>query len=98
MSEQNARLNLESEQCASFEELRARTEAAWEAYLGKLACPWSDEEHLKRWGMLTERLREMFANTFVSDNVMRRGTVTQYAAAEWRAALEECFRETKPID
>ena len=57
-----------------------------------------NEEHLKRWGMLTERLRGMFANTFVSDNVMRRGTVTQYAAAEWRAALEECFRETKPID
>ena len=48
VSEQNARLNLQSEQSASFEELRARTEAAWEAYLGKLACPWTDEEHIKR--------------------------------------------------
>ena len=48
VSEENARQNLLSEYPASFEAQRAATEAAWEAYLGKLACPWSDEEHLRR--------------------------------------------------
>ena len=49
VSEENARLNLQSEYPASFEALqRAATEAAWEAYLAKLDCPWRDEEHLRR--------------------------------------------------
>ena len=48
VSEENARQNLLSEYPASFEALRAQTEAAWEQYLGKLACPYTDEEHLRR--------------------------------------------------
>jgi len=48
VSEENARQNLLAEYPASFEAQRAQTEAAWEAYLGKLECPWQDEEHLRR--------------------------------------------------
>ena len=48
VSEENARMNLHTEYPGSFEAQRAATEAAWEAYLGKLECPWSDEEHLRR--------------------------------------------------
>ena len=48
VSEENARMNLHSEYPESFEAQRASTQAAWEAYLGKLECPWSDEEHLRR--------------------------------------------------
>ena len=48
VSEENARLNLQSEYPASFEALRAQTTAAWEAYLARLDCPWDDEEHLRR--------------------------------------------------
>ena len=48
VSEENARQNLLAEYPESFEAQRAATEAAWEAYLGKLECPWSDEEHLRR--------------------------------------------------
>ena len=48
VSEENARLNLQSEYPVSFDAQRAATEAAWEQYLGKLQCPWSDEEHLRR--------------------------------------------------
>ena len=48
VSEQNARENLHAEYPASFEAQRAATQAAWEAYLGKLDCPWRDEEHLRR--------------------------------------------------
>ena len=47
VSEENARQNLLAEYPQSFEAQRAATEAAWEAYLGKLECPWSDEEHLR---------------------------------------------------
>ena len=48
VSEENARQNLLAEYPASFDAQRAQTEAAWEAYLGKLECPWQDEEHLRR--------------------------------------------------
>ena len=48
VSEENARQNLLSEYPASFEALLAATQAAWEAYLGKLECPWGDEEHRRR--------------------------------------------------
>ena len=48
VSEENARQNLYAEYPESFEAQRAETEAAWEAYLGKLECPWQDEEHLRR--------------------------------------------------
>ena len=48
VSEENARQNLLAEYPASFEAQRAQTEAAWEAYLAKLECPWQDEEHLRR--------------------------------------------------
>ena len=48
VSEENARQNLLAEYPESFEAQRAQTEAAWEAYLSKLTCPWSDEEHLRR--------------------------------------------------
>ena len=48
VSEENARQNLLAEYPASFEAQRAATEAAWEAYLAKLDCPWRDEEHLRR--------------------------------------------------
>ena len=44
VSEENARQNLQAEYPQSFEAQRAATEAAWEAYLGKLDCPWKDEE------------------------------------------------------
>ena len=48
VSEENARQNLLAEYPASFEAQLAATRAAWEAYLGKLECPWQDEEHLRR--------------------------------------------------
>ncbi|NLZ19124.1 MAG: alpha-mannosidase [Bacteroidales bacterium] len=48
VSEENARQNLLAEYPASFEAQRAATDAAWEAYLGKLECPWTDEEHRRR--------------------------------------------------
>ena len=48
VSEENARLNLQAEYPESFEAQLAATQAAWEAYLGKLDCPWQDEEHLRR--------------------------------------------------
>ena len=48
VSEENARQNLYAEYPESFEAQRAETEAAWEAYLVKLECPQSDEEHLRR--------------------------------------------------
>jgi len=48
VSEENARQNLLAEYPASFEAQRAATGAAWEAYLGKLECPWSDMEHRRR--------------------------------------------------
>ena len=48
VSEENARQNLLAEYPASFDAQRAATEAAWEQYLGKLECPWTDEEHLSR--------------------------------------------------
>ncbi|MBQ9660549.1 MAG: GH92 family glycosyl hydrolase [Bacteroidales bacterium] len=48
VSEENARQNLLAEYPASFEGQRALTQAAWEQYLGKLRCPWSDDEHLRR--------------------------------------------------
>ena len=48
VSEENARQNLLAEYPASFEAQREQTQAAWEAYLGKLTCPWQDEEHLRR--------------------------------------------------
>ncbi|MCR4859984.1 MAG: GH92 family glycosyl hydrolase [Bacteroidales bacterium] len=48
VSEENARQNLLAEYPASFEGQRAATQAAWEEYLGKLDCPWDDEEHLRR--------------------------------------------------
>ena len=47
VSEENARQNLHAEYPESFEAQHAATEAAWEAYLGKLECPWTDEEHLR---------------------------------------------------
>ena len=47
VSEENARQNLHAECPESFEAQHAATEAAWEAYLGKLECPWTDEEHLR---------------------------------------------------
>ena len=48
VSEENARQNLLAEYPASFEAQLAATRAAWEAYLGKLECPWQDEELLRR--------------------------------------------------
>ena len=48
VSEENARENLMSEYPQSLKQLRKATRAQWEAYLGKLECPYKDREHKRR--------------------------------------------------
>ena len=45
VSEHNARANLEAEGSRSFESQKKSTRRAWEAYLRKLECPYTDREH-----------------------------------------------------
>lgn len=47
--------------------------------------------HRKRWGQLTDKLREMFSKTLVQANVMRISSI-MYSPKEWRLAVEEAFR------
>ena len=48
VSEEGARANLTAEYPRSLAKLKKATGNAWEAYLGKLACPFSDAEHKAR--------------------------------------------------
>ena len=48
VSEEGAQGNLQSEWPASIGALRKATRAEWEAYLGKLSCPFKDREHKRR--------------------------------------------------
>ena len=48
VSEEGARANLQSEYPSDIGALRKSTRDAWNAYLGKLACPWKDREHRRR--------------------------------------------------
>ncbi len=45
---ENALRNLRADFAPSLKALRKRTEKAWEAYLGKVECPYKDAEHRKR--------------------------------------------------
>jgi putative alpha-1,2-mannosidase len=48
VSWQNAKENLMSDYPKSFKEQKKATGKAWEAYLGKVQCPYKDKEHKKR--------------------------------------------------
>ncbi len=48
VSEEGARANLQSEYPSDIGALRKSTRDAWNAYLGKLECPWKDREHRRR--------------------------------------------------
>ena len=48
VSEDNARQNLMSEYPQSLRALKKAAKAQWEAYLGKLKCPYKDREHKRR--------------------------------------------------
>ena len=48
VSEENARENLMSEYPRSLKDLKKATAKQWEAYLGKLPCPYRDREHKRR--------------------------------------------------
>ena len=48
VSEEGAKANLQSEYPASINALRKATGSSWNAYLGKLKCPYKDREHKRR--------------------------------------------------
>ena len=48
VSAENAKENLYSEYPLSFDSLKDASAKAWEEYLGRLACPYGDKEHRRR--------------------------------------------------
>ena len=48
VSEEGAKANLQGEWPASIGALKKSTKEQWEAYLGKLSCPFKDREHKRR--------------------------------------------------
>ncbi|MBO4340180.1 MAG: GH92 family glycosyl hydrolase [Bacteroidales bacterium] len=48
VSWENARKNLKADYPSSIEAVKTATEKAWNKYLNKLPCPYSDDEHRKR--------------------------------------------------
>lgn len=47
--------------------------------------------HVKRWSLLSDKLREMFTNTLTQRNVMRISSVF-YTPTQWRVAIEETIK------
>ena len=53
--------------------------------------------HRNRWNSLSEKLKTMFTDSLVQDNVLRKKTVVAYSAEEWYSELESFFNNFQGI-